>query len=385
MDRGIMKALLVKLLNYFSQMKNTVFSISAKEQSEYLESLGNGRDDWERSYFQYKCQCKLLGKALAFMYNICSIPIFIYWSLQFRNKKPVMAEKSEAVFYGRSVSENYIPLHLKSCYKDIRNIEEFTAKELFMSKRAKQYMREGMRRYPFSFYFLAKCLYKLAVYSTIAQKYQPDAIIASTEYSFASSMLTGYCGTEKIKHINVMHGEKLFSIRDAYTRFHLFYVWDQYYVELYRLLKSEKTRYYVEKPRALMFDDGEIRKEYDYTYYLQVNTLDELSRIEEFLRKLKKDSRVSIRPHPIYSKMDDVKKVFKDYNIEDCKQVSIETSILRTKNVVSFYSTVLYQAYLNGVDAVVDDISYPEEFRRLKELNYIMLTKKHGLLSELII
>ena len=134
-----------------------------------------------------------------------------------------------------------------------------------------------------------------------------------------------------------------------------------------------------------MFDDEKIRKEYDYTYYLQINTLDELSRIEKFLRKLKKDNRISIRPHPVYSKMEDVKKVFEDYNIEDCEQVSIETSILRTQNVVSFYSTVLYQAYLNGTDVVVDDISHPKEFRRLKELNYIMLAKKHGLLSEQII
>lgn len=380
-----MKALLIKLSNYFSQMKNTVFLMSAKEQSEYLESLGDGRDDWERSYFQYKCQCKLLGNALAFVYNVCSIPIFVYWSFQFRNKRSVMVEKSEAVFYGRSVSENYIPLHLKSCYKDIKNIGEFTERELFLSKKAKQYMREGMKRYPFSFCFLAKCLYKLAVYSTITQKYQPDAIIASTEYSFTSSMLTGYCGIEKIKHINVMHGEKLFSIGDAYTHFHLFYVWDQYYIDLYHLLKSEKTRYYVEKPKALMFDREGSKKEYDYTYYLQAHTRDELLRIEGFLRKLKKEGRISIRPHPIYSKMKDVNKVFKDYDIEDCRQVSFETSILRTKNVVSFYSTVLYQAYLNGVDAVVDDISHPEAFQRLKELNYIMLTKKHGLLSELII
>lgn len=380
-----MKALLIKLLNFFSQIKNTVFFIPAKEQSEYLESLGEGEDDWERSYYQYKCQCKLLGKVLVFVYNVASIPIFIYWSFCFGSKRPVKTERAEAVFYGRKVSDDYIPLHLQSCYKDIRNVEELATKEMFLNKKAKQYMRKGIRRYPLSFYFLAKCLYKLAVYSAIIEKYQPDAIIASTEYSFTSSILTGYCGAEKIKHINVMHGEKLFSIRDAYTRFHLFYVWDPYYIELYRLLKSEKTKYYVEQPRALIFNNRNIAKEYDYTYYLQINTVDELFHIERNLRKIKKDKKISIRPHPIYSKLEDVKKVFKDYNIEDCRQVPIEISILRTRNVVSFYSTVLYQAYLNDVDAVMDDLAYPEQFEQLKELNYIMLSKKHRLLSELII
>lgn len=379
-----MKKVLVNIMNFIITQKNEFFLLSKKEQLNYLNSLGECRDDWTRSYLQYKCQCKLLGKPLAVLYNMCSIPIYLYWTILFYRRKRISFQKIEAIFFGRGLSENYLPMHLKSSYKEIKNIEDLTIKEMFLNESAKKYIKEGIRRFPFSFYFLAKCLYKIAEYSMLTEKYAPDVIIASIEYSFTSAVLTGYCERQHIKHINVMHGDKPFLIRDAFTRFHMFYVWDQHYVELFNSLKGEKTLYYVEKPKALLFEDISCVKEYDYTYYLQTSNLKEMILIEKNLKKLKKNGKIAIRPHPIYSKIEEVRKVFRGYEIEECQSISIEISILRTKNVISLYSTVLYQAYLNNVEVTIDDLTYPEEVKRLKDLDYIMLTKKHKLLSELL-
>ena len=51
---------------------------------------------------------------------------------------------------------------------------------------------------------------------------------------------------------------------------------------------------------------------------------------------------------------------------------------------IGLYSTVLYQAYINHVPVVIDDLTAPERFAQLKSLCYIMLDKPHGLLSALL-
>lgn len=63
-------------------------------------------------------------------------------------------------------------------------------------------------------------------------KYQSKAIVVHNEYSFTSSILTAYCETRNVLHINVMHGEKMYYIRDSYFRYDRCYVWDAYYRDL---------------------------------------------------------------------------------------------------------------------------------------------------------
>ena len=92
---------------------------------------------------------------------------------------------------------------------------------------------------------------------------------------------------------------------------------------------------------------------------------------------------ISVRPHPRYSNMKLVEKVMHNFHIEDTKTVSIEQSILQTKNVIAVYSSVLNQAYHSGLQIVIDDISRPWIYEKLKELDYVMLKKNPILFSEL--
>ena len=53
--------------------------------------------------------------------------------------------------------------------------------------------------------------------------------------------------------------------------------------------------------------------------------------------------------------------------------MSIEKSILRTKNAISLYSTVLHQAAYNNVNVIIDDVTNRDRFLKLKELEYIFV------------
>lgn len=124
----------------------------------------------------------------------------------------------------------------------------------------------------------------------------------------------------------------------------------------------------------------------DITYYLAAESQRELKIIAEFLKKIKmeKGKKVAVRPHPRYSDMKYVEEYFGELVIEDVKTLPIEKSILRTKTVIAVYSTVLNQAYSNGIPIVIDNISAPEKYKKLEELQYIFAAKGIRTVSDLI-
>ena len=78
----------------------------------------------------------------------------------------------------------------------------------------------------------------------------------------------------------------------------------------------------------------------------------------------KSGKKISIRPHPRYSNIDFVKKIFAFANVEDIEKISIEQSLLQP--------------------IIIDNVSNPENFNKLKKLGYICLYKEHRLLSEVV-
>ena len=109
-----------------------------------------------------------------------------------------------------------------------------------------------------------------------------------------------------------------------------------------------------------------------------------LNIIKQKLKGLEnKGYKISIRPHPRYSNMKLVNKVLRDFYIEETKTISIEQSILQTRNAIAAYSSTLNQAYHSGIQVVIDDVSRPWLYEMLKDLDYVMLKKNPLLLSEL--
>jgi hypothetical protein len=123
----------------------------------------------------------------------------------------------------------------------------------------------------------------------------------------------------------------------------------------------------------------------DYKYYLQTDDELELIKIIENIKILiSYGYKVKVRSHPRIDSSSFLKQYLENNFIEDFREVGIEESLANTKNVIGLYTTVLYQAYMNGINVILDDIVYKNYLSRLKSRDYIICSKPHLLLSEII-
>ncbi|SUY45689.1 Uncharacterised protein [Clostridium putrefaciens] len=365
--------------------KDKVMICSLEKQKEILCSLSEPKDDYERSYFQYICQKRQMG----FLFNILSnfSAFFLFIIFYFKLSLKVMSKsvtECEAVFLSNDISRNILPDTLYEEFKEIMYNNNFDA--FILTKDDKRFVRGLWKRHPLSFYFLYKCMMKISMYSAQIQMYSPKAIITYSEYSFTSSVLTTYCKLMNVEHINVMHGEKLFDIVDSFFRFDRCYVWDEFYKDLFIKLRAYNNQFIVEVPPSLKMDlSYDIKPIYDFTYYLMNENEVQLNLIKNSLETLKsQNKRIAVRPHPRYSNKRLISKVFNGFSIEDCPIVSIKESFEKTSGIMSQYSTVLLQGSYNNKNIIIDNLTNEENYKRLFEVDYIMLSKPHKLLSEII-
>lgn len=379
-----MNDMMRKMAVFLEKKQNALFSFDVDLQRKYIEKLGNPKDDIERSYFQYRCQMKFNGKVITFLLNFVSFPMALIYLLKYGARVQVnQLEHKELVFFRDGKPENILPNSLAERYK---TIQSDPIEGIVLTQSDKTFIKNIIRRYPFSWQFILKCLIKIGRYSFVIKEYTPKAIVVCAEYSFTSSVLTAYCKLKRVKHIDIMHGEKLYYMRDSFFKFDECYIWDEYYKKILTSMKADKNQFIVEIPASLKFDKKIVRTNlYDYTYYLGAESEDVLKKISEILKQLyMHGKKVSIRPHPRYTSMEVVRKIFSFINIEDTKEVSIVQSLLQTRAAISLYSTVLNQASHNLIPIIIDDISNPNNFNKLKELGYVCLNREHKLLSDLM-
>ena len=365
--------------------RNTLFDVPMARQKAILEGLPEPKDLLKRAYAQYRCQMMLERPILRVMYQAASMLLLPVYRRQLLRRPASRKEETADAVFAFGGPDTILPCSLRQEYPGIRQVRDFQ-NALFLTREDCSFLRELARRYPTAFYFRFKCMAKLAMYRSLYETYRPKAIIVSEEYSYTSSFLTEYCHRLGVEHINVMHGDKLYDIHDTFFCFDRCYIWDQFYRDLFCELRAEPTQFRMEMPPSMQpWDAQDVEKAVDYTYYLQAETSQMLEKIAKSLQTLQKSGAVvAVRPHPLYSDMETVRRLFSDFEIEETAEVGIETSILRTRHVIGLYSTVLYQAHINHVPVVIDDLTAPERFAQLKSLRYIMLDKPHGLLSALL-
>lgn len=375
----------VKIMNLFEWGRKTLFQISPEEQDKYIKKLGLPKNDWDRSFKQYKCveffscwQRSLLLNFFAIILILFYIP---YAFAKFIFNKGLKNKKIDAIGEFKNITE-IIPESLLNEY-DINNDYWFSGAELSPSDIF--YIAKLGVKYFLHPYFVFKNIAKIARYSYTIRHFSPKAIIVHDEYSFTSSLLTNYCEKMNVLHINVMHGEKFYTISTGYFRFHKCYAWDEHYVKLFTDLYADKNQFVIELPPSLKIDT---RLYYDqsyfadYKYYLQIYTEDQLRSIVKCMNILKTNGKSIIyRPHPRASDLNLLKKYVPEAEIENPKDVRIETSISSTNHVISGFSTVMNQAYYAGKDIVFDDITYRDIFFKLKTYRYILSSTSLNTLS----
>ena len=363
--------------------QNSVFTYPVDKQKAFIAHFPEPKDGIERGYFQYCCRMKLYGEPLHLLMNLAAFPLSLYYLATYKDVGTITEQAADAVFFPDGKPFNIIPDSLLGRYE---NLVSLSSDDKTLTKEDRQFLKAIFHRHPFSWMLWLKLIIKVAQYSHAITKYKPQAIISCNEFSYTAPILTEYCHTRGVKLINVMHGEKLYDMHDAFAKYDEFYVWDQAYVDLFASMRCDAQQFVIERPQSLRIQNaGNIEKKYDYTYYLTAETDEELEIIAEKLKVLQeRGKRISVRPHPRYSNMSKVKEFFSFANVENWKAVTIEESLLQTDAAISLHSTVLYQAYNNGIRAIIDDISAPKQFAKLKELGYVMLSVEHRLLSELL-
>jgi hypothetical protein len=337
-----------------------------------------------RSYSQYLAQRSLMPKKQAFFLNLASasfiLPYILFCFLCGILKKSTPSSGSEklAVFF--EATNDVVP---ESLLKKFKIFTRSTGLELFYSDIL--YVFKIALRYPAHPYFISKITYKMAQYRYNLSKYRPSAILCSSEYSFTSSVLTKWCHDQKITHINIQHGEKLFHIMDSFSSFDEYYIWGHYYEKLAKQLHSSAASFHIEIPESFKKFQTLAPSNFkdNFTYFLQTSDYELWHQISAHLKPLMLSKKIIIRAHPRWFNEKTVSEIFQNYSVENPLKINILKSIEETHSICSAYSTVLFLGSLAKREVIIDDVSNPKLFEILRNLQIGALHRPHKLLSSL--
>lgn len=378
------------ILNFLDKGNKRWFDRDIDESLAYVDSFKEPKDLWQRSYNQFKCQRYGMEIWKKIFHNVIFAIMLPFALLFFRISRIGVKFKKRIECIGDCADViPMIPESLKQRYAI--NLDVYYGAGYGLSHGDMKYLLSKIFSYLYAPTFLLHIIFKIARYSNIVRRYKPDVIICHNEYSFSSSALTDYCRHHGVIHINIMHGERLINIRNAFFEYDKCYVWHEHYKNLYLLMRSgtKPEDFMIEVPEALKIN---VDKDYNqtafanYKYYLGDQPFEELKQIVDSLSPLKaKGYRVKFRPHPRYTNYDNLAKLVKQDEIEWPSEVGIATSIASCDYVIGSFSTVLLQAYLCGKCAVIDDVTYASRIELQKKARHLLFSVEGPkLLSECI-
>lgn len=374
-----------KILHTLQYGDKNSFDISVEEQKTYLKSLGDADGDIDRGFKQYLCQNYCVKGWKVWTLNIVAaifVPFMVAYFL-FKGACSKKGEKVHTIIEDKGMVEVIPQIVTDTYHPDCRYWHERASLSLLDLT----FLLKMIARAPRHPYFVLKAMMNVAYYSDMIRSHCPSVIIQFGEFSFSSSVLTAYCHEKGVKHIDIMHGEKLFFIRDAFFHYDECYVWDEYYAELFRSLMAEPTQFRVALPSSLRIDADSFKNSKvfsDYKYYLAFYNEEQIASIVRSMAFAKGEGKtVKYRPHPRYSDMELLKKYVRTEEIEMPKEVGIIESISNLDYAVGSYTTVLSQAFFSGKGVVLDDVTFESVFHKLKEFKYILSSKDTVKLSEL--
>ena len=340
-------------------------SIPWSEEKEYMDSLPTPKDDIQRAYNKYKCECSTMGSKLILFFRNCA-GFVLFWIYMVMPSKKIQCEEQYdvVIINGDKNKEDSVPDEYKDNYIHIP-IEGKRS----LKKGDKKVMFRVWKKHPFSYFFLTKIFIKLMVYSRAIQLYKPKQILCTSEASFTVPILTNYLEKQGIEHINFQHGLLAYKSRIAYSRFTKQLVWDKCFENALKKMHDDTEEFIIVSPKALNYPiKKELEEKGRYTYYLQEIDEDIIKSFAEFYYKWKeKGINLVLRPHPRYNDIDLIKKAIPDAEVEDISKVGIEDSINQSEYVIARGSTVLYQGKVMNKKVLIDDVSMRDSFEYLRD------------------
>ena len=97
--------------------------------------------------------------------------------------------------------------------------------------------------------------------------------------------------------------------------------------------------------------------------------------------------KCKVRSHPRWSDISRIRELAEQYHIiyEDPKSVSVADSIMNAECIAGTYSTVLTEAYHSDCSIILDDMTDPEMYEYLNKAMFILCSKPHRRLSEMLL
>jgi len=340
-------------------------------------------DDIERSFLAYKFKKKYtqyssLRKNAIAIFSFLSLFVLM---LMLFFKKVSKIKDTNTVYYRVSYNEGILP----QIYENMPDLEivEFGS-EMSWDKEVRKVLYEITKRYGLYPDFLLNVLFSLANYNSLIRRYHPKEIVTSYESSISCAILTYYCHLHGVKHVNIMHGEKLLTQNNLLGHFDVMYMWDNYYVDLFKRLKYKTDEYKIHNPWRDI-ELPEPTEKHNISFYLNYINEEECNNLIKIFEELsEREFDVIVRMHPSQLGTGIAESLKKSVKLENNSDVSIFQSIANTERCVSQFSTVLYQAYTLGKSIVIDDVTNPTIYEKICKLDYIMLGKKNMKLSELL-
>jgi hypothetical protein len=341
--------------------------------------------DFDRSRLQFYSQSRtknilnvvlLEGLSLLIIFPLI-LSLFIHGIFKIYLTKTVRRKVN--IFFKNNISKRFVPCYLWNDYI-IQPTSNTKYGYLFGLKDLK-FILVNFRFFPFSVFFIVKCIIKLANYHFIIYKYSPSEIVCTDESSFMSSLLTIFCNQNNIKHTCIMHGEKILDITDSFFYFNEMCCWDIHYQNMFEILRCKLDKIVIDIPHILIQEREYVEVNSDYKIYLQGQNESELLKLKNNLNKMG-EKKVLIREHPIFNtKLS--KRILSDFKFESSVEIDIIESITTSDFVVSQFSTVLFYANYLNKKVVIDDISNQNLIEELKLRDYIGFKFEHILLSNL--
>ena len=379
---------------------NTVEHPSVQAQQQFLASIPEPKDMLERSYDKYRCllfcsysgKQKLIMNTVSFFAMILLIP---YCRLRGLKYDKAMASYQPQDKLLRKVSQripidDIFPQKLNEQYAQAEDYDGKGYADMLITRDAFAIFRRSVRKHPFSFHFNMVLFIRLAQACSLLMRYHPAAVTTYVcEREFADPLVTEFYESHGVQYHGFMHGDFIYTIRQAFMHLTKYWMWAEHYDRLFQDLRCLFEReIYVPGKYSGIVKPREKIEDYPYyaTYYFSAEKKKDIEVIKRSMMRLQQDHfRCKVRPHPRFSQTDLIYEVFgNDMTVENPKEVSIEESLDCSHLTISLTSTVLSQAYYSGKKIVLDDVTDPQAFGKLREIRYILVDKADMLLSELL-
>ena len=373
-------------------IKNTEVTPKVEKWDEYLEKIGWDDNPLNESYRKHLCRMTYFSLPKKIVINFLSVLYLLFSPYKVKenmtldddlqNNNALLIERKEIP------SSDIFPSILNESYEKVHMLYYDDTNKRILSKELRGLYLSIKKKYYFHPYYLLQVKQGLAMLSNcLAYKPFDALVVYDSERDVSSPIITDYLEKKGKKYISFMHGEYLLQILQAHMSFSEYYIWNPIYADMFgnRLrCNIHVFTNYVPKKLQKKWD---LKEEPDHflTYYLSGESTTTLKSLVPVFNKLENRGRVcKVRPHPRYSHLDLLNQLFDMDNIEDPRQTNIKDSLASTEYVVGLSTTVLSEAYAEGKEIIIDDVTDPPEYENLKKRYCISLQLPHKLLSDVI-